>query len=214
LSKDSTVAIKSLSRCVLLSLGVGLVASLGCASPYAADRGALIGGGTGAAVGAIVGNAVSDNPLAGAAIGGIAGAITGGAVGSAIDDAEARNRALIESQLNRPVGPGAVSTVQIVELSQAGVNDELIVNHIRANGVAQVPTASDLIALQQAGVSSRVIAAMQEQPAPRPVVVQQAPPPPVIIEHYHRPYYYHNCHPRYYHRHHRHSHAHIGFTFH
>jgi hypothetical protein len=48
---------------------------------------------------------------------------------------------------------------------------------------------ADLISLPQQGVSSRVIAAMQESPprVQQPVVVQPSPPP-VIIEEY--PYYY------------------------
>ncbi len=190
--------------------------AVGCQSPYAADRGALIGGGTGAALGAIVGGATGNSPLAGAAIGGMAGAITGGAVGNAIDDAEARNRALIEAQLQRSVPPGQVTMGQVIDLAQAGVADELIVNHIRANGMTHPPGASDLIALQQAGVSSRVIAAMQEPPVDRrpPVVVRESPPPVIIEEHYYgRPYYY-NVHPRYRYPPRRYgTSTHIGFSW-
>src|ERR1700674_110804 len=82
-----------------------VVTAAGCYSPYAADRGALLGGLTGAGVGAVVGNAVG-NTAAGALIGGGAGALTGGAIGQGFDAMEARNRAAIEAQLGRQVPPG------------------------------------------------------------------------------------------------------------
>jgi hypothetical protein len=71
-------------------------------------------------------------------------------------------------------------------MTQAGVDDELIVNHVRAHGVAAPLQTGDIIFLQQQGVSTRVIKAMQEPPrvATRPVVVQEAAPPPVVIHEY------------------------------
>ena len=57
-----------------------------------------------------------------------------------------------------------------------------MVNHIRAHGVAAPLQAGDLIVLQQSGVSSRVIQAMQAPPVvaagyPAPQAVVAAPPP-------------------------------------
>jgi hypothetical protein len=81
------------------------------------------------------------------------------------------------------------------------VNEELIMNHVRANGMAAPLQSADLIQLQQQGVSPRVIAQMQASP-PRPaqaVVVQQQPPPAVIVEEY--PYYGPPCRPHVYYRH-------------
>jgi hypothetical protein len=43
----------------------------------------------------------------------------------------------------------------------ARVDDNLIINHIRAHGMAVPPSSNDLIVLKQAGVSDRVVAAMQ-----------------------------------------------------
>ncbi len=172
-------------------------ASTGCRSPYYQDQGALLGGATGAGLGAIIGNQ-SGHALGGAAIGGAVGALTGAAVGSGMDDIEARNRAQIAAQLGRPAPAGAVTIDDVVQMSRAGVNEELIINHIHANGAASPLRSDDLIFLQQQGVSPRVIAAMQAPPPARRVVVQDAPPP-VVVERYYDPYwgpYYH--HPHYY----------------
>jgi hypothetical protein len=114
--------------------------------------------------------------------------MTGAAIGDEMDQMEARNRALIESQLGRQVRPGAVSIDDVVMMSQAGVAEELIVNHIRAHGMVHPPGTQDLITLNSQGVSTNVIKAMQEPPpAPRTqtVVVERPAPRPVIVEEYH-----------------------------
>ena len=114
---------------------------------------------------------------------------------------------MIAQQMGRSMPAGAVSPDDVMAMTRAGVADELIVNHVRANGMTRPLAASDLIVLQQQGVSTRVIAAMQEQPAvvPQAVIVEQAPPTPVIVEQYHYgpawgpPYYWHrrpHYHPR------------------
>lgn len=164
----------------------------------------MLGGLFGAGTGAIVGNQMG-NPGAGAAIGAGLGALGGAAVGNAIDESEARNRAAIAQQLGRQVATGAVTIDDVIAMASAGVSDELIVNHVRANGMVAPLQASDLILLQQQGVSTRVVSAMQETPRPaeQPIMVQESGPTPVIVEHYdygpywgpryHRPY---RCHPR------------------
>ncbi|MFH1923960.1 MAG: glycine zipper domain-containing protein [Planctomycetota bacterium] len=177
----------------------GLLAPLlaaGCNSPYHADRGALFGGLLGAGTGAIVGDALG-NAGAGAAIGAGVGALSGAAIGDSMDQIEARNRAQIAAQLGREVRAGSVSIEDVVMMSQAGVDDQLIINHVRANGVTRVPGPHELVSLTQQGVSSAVVRAMQEPPpAPRreTVVIAQPAPRPVIVEEYHYGYgapYYH-----------------------
>lgn len=158
-----------------------LLFTTGCSSPYHADRGALFGGLGGAGLGAIVGNQLGSTG-AGAAIGAAAGALTGAAVGGTLDDMEARNRAMIANQLGREVPPGAVTTQDVVAMSQAGISEELIINHIRGNGIAAPLQTSDLIFLQEQGVCSPVIAAMQTLPAAGPVVVTDAAVQPVVYE--------------------------------
>jgi len=190
-------------RRVLVLLGF-LALCGGCQSPYHADRGALYGGLTGAGVGALVGNAVG-NTGAGAAIGAGVGALTGAAVGGEMDQMEARNRAMIESQMGRQVAAGSVTMDEVVSMTKAGVNEELICNHVRSHGVVAPLSSNDIIFLQQSGVTTRVIAAMQEPPRVRtaqPVVVQQAPPPVVVAPYpyydpwWPRPHYYYGrpCH--------------------
>lgn len=182
----------------ILFLGA-LACAAGCNSPYRSDRGALFGGLTGAGVGAIVGNAVG-NTGAGAAIGAGVGALSGAAVGGALDDIEAQNRAEIEMRLGRPA-PGAVTIDDVVAMTRAGVTEEVIATHVRSHGMVAPLRASDLIVLQQQGVSPRVVQAMQSPPdvapvayaAPQPVLVPgpYLAPAPVIVApppYYYRPY--------------------------
>jgi Glycine zipper len=180
-----------------------LAMSAGCRSPYYADQGAFAGGLGGAGLGALVGSA-SGHAGAGAAIGAVAGALTGGAVGGALDDIDARNRAQIAASMNRPVNPGAATVNDVIAMTHAGVDENLIVNHVTANGLVRPLQSNDVIYLQQNGVSPRVIANMQAArvpvaAAPPGAVVMPGGPPPVVMAdpyyggywgpHYYRPYY-------------------------
>jgi hypothetical protein len=184
------------SSLLLLILPLSAVVCLpaGCMSPYHADRGALFGGLVGAGTGAIVGDSLG-NAGAGTAIGAGLGALSGAAIGQGMDEIEARNAARvarIEQKIGRQIAAGAATIADVKAMSAAGVDDQLIINHIRAAGVQTRPTASDVIALQQAGVSSAVISALQTTPPPQapapasgsPPVVIERPGPPVIVEHY------------------------------
>ncbi len=184
------------TACLLLSLLLG-----GCQSPYKADQGALFGGLLGAGTGVAVGSALH-NPGAGAAIGAGVGALSGAAVGGALDEQDAKNRAMIAQQLGSQVSANPVSIPDIVNMTHAGVDEELIVNHVRTHGVAAPMQAQDIIALQQQGVSKRVIAAMQEPPIrqAQPMVIQQGAPGPMIVEEYPYPHPYYWGPPYYYYR--------------
>jgi hypothetical protein len=191
--------------------------SSGCRSPYRSDRGALFGGLAGAGVGAIVGNQ-SGNAEAGALIGAAVGTLTGAVVGDELDRIEAQNRAAIEQQLGRKVRVGAVTMEEVITMSQSGVGETLIVNHIRSHGVANVPTSGDLITLKQAGVSDGVVAVMQNPPAQKtrvvPVAAPVAAPSTIIVEEHHYDWPgWHRPHRRHvHHRHHRPSRMHWGVT--
>jgi hypothetical protein len=176
----------------------------GCRSPYRSDQGALFGGLTGAGVGAIIGNQ-SGNPEAGAVIGAAVGSFTGAVVGDELDQIEAQNRAAIEQQLGHQVRRGAVTMEEVITMSQAGVGERLIVNHIQAHGVATVPSSGDLITLNQAGVVDGVVAVMQNPPARQVQVVPVAAPRPVIVEEHHYGWpSWHRPHGRHHHgRHHK-----------
>ena len=172
-----------------------LFLSLGCQSSSHADRGAVLGGLLGAGTGAVVGDALG-NAGAGTAIGAGVGALSGAAIGNAVDESEARNRAEIARQLGRKVSAGAVSVDDVVAMTAAGVSEELIINHVRNNGMIAPLKTNDIILLQQQGVSTRVIAAMQETPQPAQATVVQESTPVIVEEHHYGPY----CGPRYYHR--------------
>ena len=164
-----------------------LLSLSGCASPYHADRGALVGGALGAGTGAIIGNAVG-SPLAGTAIGAGVGALSGAAIGGGLDEVEARNRAEIQAKLGQPVAAGAVTLGDVIAMTQAGVEDPLIITHIQSHGSARPLTSQDLIQLRQAGVSSAVVQQLQNTPSPaviRPAPTYYASPPPIIVEEYH-----------------------------
>ncbi len=172
---------------IVALLGTMLLLTSGCYSPYAADRGALLGGAGGAGVGALVGQAAGGHPVVGALVGAGVGAASGAAVGSSLDQIQANNRAQIEARLGHPVRPGAVNVGDVVNMSRAGVADDLMINYIRSNGMAAPLQSNDLILLQQQGVSPRVVQAMQTPPVvagPPPVIVgpqpvmYAAPPPP------------------------------------
>lgn len=163
---------------------------MGCASPYHADRDALVGGLGGAGLGAIVGHAVG-NTGAGAVVGAAAGTLAGAAIGSEQDEMEARHRAELAAVAARQAPSGGVTNEEVVNMVRAGVNEDLVINQVRTRGMMRPLQSADLITLQNQGVSPRVIQAMQEAPAARPtdpVIVQQPGPPAVIVEP--APYYY------------------------
>ncbi|MCE9604145.1 MAG: hypothetical protein K8U03_04495 [Planctomycetia bacterium] len=187
-------------RTLFVAVGFVMSFAAGCTSPYLADRGALIGGLGGAGAGALIGNAAGNTP-AGAIIGAGVGTLAGAAIGSGLDEVEARNRAQIEQRLARQLPPGGVSTGDVIAMSKSGIDQDLIVNHIRANGVGKKIDANDLIMLQQEGVSKAVITTMQTTPQPQlqggAPMMAGGPQPVIVEEHYYAPPPYYRG-PRYY----------------
>ena len=204
------------AKCFVV-LSILSLTSLGCQSPYHADQGALFGGLTGAGVGAVVGSAVGD-PAAGAVIGAGVGTLTGAAVGTSLDEIEARNRAQIAQQMGSQIRPGVVSMADVVNMSQAGVSEQLIVTHIQHNGMATPLTSTDLITLKQQGVADGVIQAMQAPPPQQRVAVAQGPPV-IVRDHYYdgppcyAPYWYHRPYHGYHHHRHHGPRTSVGFSF-
>lgn len=163
------------------------LATSGCTSPYYADRGAAAGGLLGAGAGALIGSQTG-NAGTGAALGAGLGMLTGSVFGAQMDEVAAENRAAIASQLGRQVTPGSATMDEVISMSRAGVDQQLIVNYVTTSGVARPVTAQDVIYLHQQGVASPVIQAMQTPPAPvaataAPVIVEE-------VHHYGPPAYY------------------------
>ncbi|MBT5598096.1 MAG: hypothetical protein HOJ62_05680 [Planctomycetaceae bacterium] len=116
--------------------------------------GALIGGVTGALIGEH-----NDDPLAGAIIGTTAGALLGNAIGQENEQAEAELAAAAEVYRQN-----AVTLNQILEMTQAGVDDAVIISCIEANGPAQQLSTADIISLSNSQVAPSVISAYQTTP--------------------------------------------------
>jgi hypothetical protein len=188
--------------------------------------GAVVGG----ALGAITGAAVSgrknrpENALIGAGI----GALTGGLLGNAKDrndQARAVQGQAVVGQLNQQVAAAAVTNYDLVEMTRAGIAEDVIISTMRSRGVRLDLSPQQLIALKQQGVSDRVVMAAQDMGAgrgvvapPAPVaVVREVPPPTVIVRpapvwgyHYYDPWdpWYH---PHYHHGPRTHFHYSVGF---
>ena len=143
----------------------------------------------GAGVGALAGNAVG-HPVVGALVGAGVGAVSGAAIGGAIDQSEANNRALIESRMGHAIQPGAVTVGDVINMSRAGVPENVIITHVQSHGVATPLQPNDLIMMQQTGVSPRVVQSMQVPvvPVARPVMVGPAPPPVIAAPNVMLPY--------------------------
>jgi hypothetical protein len=167
-----------------------LVACTGCRSPYYADQGAALGGIAGGLAGAAIGDH-NDNALGGALLGGAVGALSGAVIGDSMDAEVARRQAAIEAKMGRRMA-GAVTVADVTSMVSAGLSDDLIVNHVQANGVAAPLTPNDIIRMHDNGVSENVINSMQQTSARQVAAAPVAYPAPVIVEEVYMPppYYY------------------------
>ena len=138
-----------------------------------AERGATIGGIGGALAGAAIGKH-NGTTAAGALIGGAVGLLGGAAVGSARE--QTKQRQAYESQQVYQYSR-AVTSIDVVSMVQNGVADDVIINHIRENGVQRRPDVNEVISLHRQGVSNQVIGVMQN--APEGGRVYAPAPPPV-----------------------------------
>ena len=84
-----------------------------------------------------------------------------------------------DTKLGREVAAGTVTREEVIAMTNAGVDEQLIVNHVRARGMVSPPDANDLIMLKQHGVSAAVIDAMQtSRPPQTTTVVHETAPAP------------------------------------
>lgn len=182
--------------------------------------GTFMGGALGAVSGAIIGGRGDRGE--GALIGAGVGAIAGNLLGRAKDRSDTQQAAYgstVVAQANQQAAAMAVSNYDLVNMTRAGVSDDLIISTMRSRGTQLDLSPQGLIALKQNGVSDRVALAAQQMrggagyvpgAATVPVVAEVVPPAPaVIVTPAWRPY----CHgPHYYHHYHHHPHA--GFHYH
>jgi hypothetical protein len=177
--------------------------------------GTVVGGALGAITGAAV--AGRKDRGAGALIGAGVGALTGNLMGRSKDVRDERRAAVgaaTVGQMNQQAAAMAVTNYDLLQMSQAGLSDDVIISTMRSRGARIDLSPQALIALKQQGVSDRVVVAAQQMgaapgyipaPAVGPTVVSEVPPPPttVIVAPY-RPYHYHYARPYYHHHHHYH----------
>jgi YMGG-like Gly-zipper len=145
---------------------VGIIAisfSVGCSNMNNSQKGAVVGGAGGAALGAIVGKQLG-NTGAGAAVGALSGLAAGGLIGNAEDATEQRENAQRQAayeQNLRVRQARAVTNSDIVSMAQNGVDESTICNEIRTHGGNFDTSPQAIIYLQRAGVSNTVVQAMQ-----------------------------------------------------
>jgi hypothetical protein len=144
--------------------------------------GALVGGGLGAVTGAIIGGRKhgGQDALIGAGV----GAITGGLLGNAKDKADQRQVAVgsaVAANANAQLAAQAVTNYDVVEMTRAGLSEDLIVSTIQSRGSRLDLSPNGLIALKQAGVSDRVVLAAQSRVAYAPAIAQPINPQPAVI---------------------------------
>lgn len=164
--------IKPFTFMALAGLLAGCVGPNG--QPNYTGSGALIGGASGAAIGAA---ADRRNPGAGALIGGAAGLITGGLIGNSMDQQAAAQRAA-QPPPTVVVAPQhqLLSIADVKMMAKSGVSDDLIINQIINTHSVYNLDANDIIDLKTAGVSDKVMTYMMNTSAN--VVATQAPPQP------------------------------------
>jgi hypothetical protein len=184
--------------------------------------GTVVGGAMGAITGAIVGGRKhgGQDALIGAGV----GALTGNLLGRSkdrVDERQAAAGAAAVGQLNQQAAAMAVTSYDLVNMTRAGVGDDLIISTMRSRGIQLDLSPQGIIALKQSGVSERVVYAAQQMAASRgygptpvvgpgtPVVTEVVPSSTVIVAPGPwRPYHYH---PYYYHRPHTYIHYGVGF---
>jgi len=179
---------------LVLTIGTTAVFLTGCVNPDGSpDRtgtSALTGGAIGAASGAMIGGGHGRSGE-GALIGAAVGLIAGGLIGHSMDQEEQvrlRQQApqtYVRVEQGQPLGVADVKA-----LAQANVSDDVIISQIRNSRTIYHLSTSDIIDLNNSGVSAKVIDFMINTPSviggasavtpnsqTSAIVVEQQPPP-------------------------------------
>jgi hypothetical protein len=122
------------------------------------ERGAVGGGALGAAIGALA--AGPRRAGAGVLIGAGAGAKAGASAGASEEGKKRQEAAAARG----------MSIDEVIRMTESRTDDTLIINQIRTSGSVFVLSSDDIVRLQTAGVSPRVITEMQATAARRPAV--------------------------------------------
>jgi uncharacterized protein YcfJ len=158
----NTTVNQKLCSCLLIgSIGFGV---LGCETK--AESGALIGAGTGAAIGGLIGSNSHARAGEGALIGAGVGAISGALVGNAMDEQDRkkereREYANYDSRQSDAYTGGAVTKRDVIKWTSRGMRDDVIIDRIDRSGTIYHLSRSDEQDLRDAGVSEMVIQEMR-----------------------------------------------------
>jgi hypothetical protein len=180
-------------------------------------EGTVFGGALGAITGALIGGKKKRGE--GALIGAGVGALSGNLIGRSKDEADAQRAAAgatAVAHANQRAAVRAVTNLDLIRMTQAGVSDDLVISTLRTRGARLDLSPEALIALKESGVSERVLIAAQGMtqahiaaPVPTTIVTESPPPQVIVAPPPRRIYYYHPY------RHYRHPRAryHVGFSF-
>lgn len=145
---------------IALASVILIVAASGCQTYRPnATAGGLLGGTTGGLIGAAIGSHEGKTGE-GALIGAVAGGLTGATIGNQADQENARQQQFENAQAIQ-ARQAAVTVSEVIQMSQSGLGEEVIINQIHTNGIASRPVTDDLIQLKSAGVSDSVIQELQ-----------------------------------------------------
>ena len=151
---------------IKLALLFLLCSANGCASRNSKNASTVNGALFGAAAGATIGEH-NNSPLSGALIGATTGAIAGNIAGdhlarplSAYEEKFQADQKVLRPITQQPQSD-AVTIEQLLRMTQAGVEDDIIVGQIQARGVAQILTTDEIIYLTRENVSPVVIKGYQ-----------------------------------------------------
>ncbi len=159
-----------------------MITLVGCENK--AESGALIGGGSGAVAGGLIGSLSHGRAGEGALIGGAVGAIGGALVGHGLDEGDRKAQAHADAQAreydertgtvgarewsSRDVRSDAnrdakrLRKADIIAWTNQGVRDDIIVDRIERGGTVFDLSAADQNDLRDRGVSETVIRAMRD----------------------------------------------------
>ena len=147
----------------LAILAVFAVAASGCQNMNHAQRGAATGAGLGGILGAVIGHQTGNKEL-GALIGAGTGALAGHAIGNGRDMRDQRDAAIAQTHYERKqraFAQRAVTNHDIVNMTQQGLSDQIIIGAINERGGRFDTSPTNLGYFTQNGVSESVIQAMQ-----------------------------------------------------
>ena len=171
---------------IALSLLVCCLAGCQTLGPNAATGGAF-GGLAGGLAGAAIGSTEGKSPE-GALIGAVTGAAVGSIAGDAVDR-DVQQQQFQHQQFRNQKIANAITTDQIVRMTQSGLGPDVIGRQIATQGVAHRPTIDELIFLKQNQVDDRVIHTLQNAPvagqdvgAVRTVPIPVVEPAPILVE--------------------------------